>query len=467
VKVLLVQTPNGRLEKPIYPLGLAHLAGALIDKHELACYDPAFSSTPLRDLVKLVRSFQPEVVCISLRNIDSGFLVGNFWYYRALAPTLKAIRYAGFGGPIILGGAGFSLFAPQIMAEQNEADLGIVFEAEEALPHLLADLSHPGQVPGTFWRHNGEVKSSLLAPSVGAQGIAPLHSHNREVKSSPIAPAGDLARLPRANYAVVDPKPYREIPFAVGVQSKRGCALRCAYCTYPWLERTLRLRPIAEVLAEVEELARLGMRDFTFVDSEFGKPRPHAVELAKGLGEIGNKLAFSVWLSEDECDSEMVNLLKRGGLHHIEFSPDAYDDGMLAKLGKNLKREEIDRALEVVAKDDRTGAAFNFFVGSPGETVGTLWRKFRFRSRVKHLLGERYMGMGFATIRIYPHTALWEQTTSRDHTFPLDYDLLHSAKYYYRGFPATFAFRIVLWLRNMMGKNRAPLQDLRWDGDLS
>jgi anaerobic magnesium-protoporphyrin IX monomethyl ester cyclase len=443
MKVLLVQTPNGRLEKPIYPLGLAHLAGALGSSYELVCYDPAFSIAPLRDLVKLVRSFKPEVVCVSLRNIDSGFLVGNFWYYRALAPTLKAIRSAGYNGPIILGGAGFSLFAPQIMAEQPEADLGIVFEAEEALPRLLSDLSHPEQVPGTFWRQNEEIKSSMVAP------------------------AGDLTHLPRANYAVVDPKPYRDIPFAVGVQSKRGCALRCAYCTYPWLERTLRLRPGADVLAEVEELARLGMRDFTFVDSEFGKPRPHALELAKGLGDIGNKLAFSVWLSEDECDTEMVNLLKRGCLHHIEFSPDAYDDGMLTKLGKNITRNDIDKALETVAKDDKIGASFNFFVGSPGETIGTLWRKFRFRSRVKHMLGERYMGMGFATIRIYPHTALWEQATSRDHTFPHDYDLLHNARYYYRGFPATFAFRTVLWLRNMMGKNRAPLQDLSWDGELS
>jgi anaerobic magnesium-protoporphyrin IX monomethyl ester cyclase len=443
VKVLLVQVPNGRLEKPIYPLGLAHLAGALAGQHELACYDPAFSPSPLRELVGLVHSYKPEAVCVSLRNIDSGFLIGNFWYYRALAPTLKAIRSAGFDGPIILGGAGFSLFAPQIMAEQTDADFGIAFEAEEALPHLLTDLHHPEQVPGTFWRQDGEIKSS------------------------PAAPATDLTQLPRANYAVVDPRPYRDIPFGVGVQSKRGCALRCAYCTYPWLEHKLRLRPVAEVLAEVEELARLGMRDFTFVDSEFGKPRTHAVELAKGLAEMGNKLAFSVWLSEDECDREMVDLLKQGGLHHIEFSPDAYDDGMLARLGKNITRADIDRALEVVAEDGEVGAAFNFFVGSPGETVGTLWRKFRFRSRVKRLLGERYMGMGFATIRIYPHTALWEQATEHDHTFPPDFDLLHNAKYYYRGFPATFAFRTLLWLREMMGKNRAPLQDLRWEEEPS
>jgi len=443
VKVLLVQTPNGRLEKPIYPLGLAHLAGALSGTHELACYDPAFSSAPLRDLIKLIRSFQPEAVCVSLRNIDSGFLVGNFWYYRALVPTLKAIRHAGFGGPIILGGAGFSLFALQIMTEQAEADLGIVFEAEETLPRLLSDLSHPEQVPGTFWRQNSEVKSSLVAP------------------------AGDLTHLPRANYTVVDPRPYREIPFAVGVQSKRGCALHCAYCTYPWLERKLRLRPVAEVLAEVEELARLGLKDFTFVDSEFGKPRPHALELAQGLGDIRSKLAFSVWLSEDECDKEMVDLLKRGGLDHIEFSPDAYDDGMLAQLGKNITRQDIDKALETVAGDNDVGAAFNFFVGSPSETMGTLWRKFRFRSRVKHMLGERYMGMGFATIRIYPHTAIWEQATSRDHIFAPDYDLLHNAKYYYRGFPATFAFRTLLWLRDIMGKNRVPSQDLTWDGESS
>lgn len=437
MKVLLVQTPTGRLEKPIYPLGLAHLAGALKDEHEVIAFDPAFMQRPLTDLRSIISEYKPEVICLSLRNIDSGFLVGNYWYYKALSPTLNAIRSTGYDGAIIVGGAAFTLFAEQIMREQPQIDFGIAYEAEKTLPLLLANLSKPEIAPSALWR-----------------------KENKVVENRADMPP-DLQILPRAAYDIVDPRPYKEVPFSVGIQSKRGCALSCTYCTYPFLERGMRVRPASEVVAEVEALARLGLRDFALVDSEFGKPRAHAMEITQALAQAGVPLRFSVWLSEDECDGAMIDALWSAGLHHIEFSPDAYDDGMLAELGKNIKSSDIDQALSNVENQRKAAAAINFFIGSPGENIKTFWKKIKLRKRIKGMLKERYAGFGMAVIRIYPHTALYKKTI-KEKMLSEETDLLHQAVHYYKGFPVTFAFRMLLWIRKLMGKDRINKQDLSW-----
>jgi anaerobic magnesium-protoporphyrin IX monomethyl ester cyclase len=437
LKILLVQTPTGRMEKPIYPLGLAHLAGAIKDEHEVLAFDPAFNRQPLFELKKKIIDFKPDAICLSLRNIDSGFLVGNYWYYHALTPTLDAIRSTGFDRAIVIGGAAFTLFARQIMEEQPQIDIGLVYEAENTLPKLLKNLDQLNNVPSALWRNDNTIIEN------------------------PLDTPPDLHYLPRAAYDIVDPSPYCDIPFAVGVQSKRGCALKCSYCTYPYLERGMRLRPPEEVVAEVEALAKLGVRDFALVDSEFGKPRDHALSIAHALTKAGSPLRFSVWLSEDECDSEMIDALWNAGLHHIEFSPDAYDDRMLSMIGKTIKTSDIDQAISNVERHGKAAAAINFFVGSPGESISTFRRKIKLRGRIKAGLRERYAGFGLAVIRIYPHTELYKRSI-QENFLDENTNLLHKAVHYYKGFPVTLAFKMLLWIRKLMGKDRVTKQNLSW-----
>jgi anaerobic magnesium-protoporphyrin IX monomethyl ester cyclase len=72
MRVLLLNSYLGsRSSEPIvFPLGLAYLASTLRE-HELLCWDPNIVEAPFTELASILDRFVPEVIGLSLRNIDS------------------------------------------------------------------------------------------------------------------------------------------------------------------------------------------------------------------------------------------------------------------------------------------------------------------------------------------------------------------------------------------------------------
>jgi len=93
VKVLLVNAMLGRRQMPIYPLGLSCLASAL-EGHEVKVLDPAVLPRPLDEVERAARSFAPDVVGLSLRNIDPARSYDRLWQ---VVNSLDAIVGAGVG----------------------------------------------------------------------------------------------------------------------------------------------------------------------------------------------------------------------------------------------------------------------------------------------------------------------------------------------------------------------------------
>ena len=78
-------------------------------------------------------------------------------------------------------------------------------------------------------------------------------------------------------------KDYRDIPEAIGIETKRGCALKCVYCIYGFLNgRKYRFRSPEKIVDEIEALRKVhGIDSFTFVDSVFNVPQKHAEEICR------------------------------------------------------------------------------------------------------------------------------------------------------------------------------------------
>ncbi|MDI7276392.1 MAG: hypothetical protein QME94_10460, partial [Anaerolineae bacterium] len=96
---------------------------------------------------------------------------------------------------------------------------------------------------------------------------------------------GDLQRY-------VDVRSYQRAGSPLPVQTRRGCAFRCVYCTYPALEgTTYRPKEPALLAEEIEEMARrTGSRSFEFVDSTFNAPLPYALEVCAELSRLPFRL---------------------------------------------------------------------------------------------------------------------------------------------------------------------------------
>ncbi len=383
MKILLLQSYLGRPEKPIYPLGLAYL-GAVLSEYELQAFDPNVSFDPYGELSRRLEEFNPEVVGISLRNLDTTQYRDPFVYLSSLQPTLDMIRSKVQKARIIIGGSGFSIYARGIMERFSELDYGVMLEAEESFPVLLKNLEDPSEIPGILYRENGEVKFSR----------------------PPVLP--DFDSLPSPKWDLIDPAPYLGQLDTIGVQAKRGCGLKCAYCTYFFLNGShYRLRSPEKIVAEIKDLVeRFKVDHFIFVDSVFNIPRQHAVEVCEELIRQKVKVPWTGWYNERQFDEEFFKIAKEAGCRYFSFSPDAYSNASLKSLQKNLQVADIQRVYEIARREPGVSFGYNFFVNPPGQTYADFLRLMAFWLRVRLTLRGRLYGFGLGNIRVEPDTEI-------------------------------------------------------------
>lgn len=365
MRILLVQSPAGRAEAPIYPVGLAYLAGGLKD-HVLAGIDLSLSGEPGSALKHKIREFKPDLVAVSLRNIDDSAYPRTFWYLDHFDSLMQVL--SGWQGYLVVGGAGFSIYPGEILDKWPCIDVGLSGEGELALPQIIRYLSG-GERPS--W-----MSGRLASP-----------------------PRPDLASIPLPDYTVF---PSGDYPGkgSVGIQTRRGCVFNCAYCTYKSLGGCgFRLRPLEHVAADIREVAGQGFDSFMFVDSVFDHPRAYYMKLLDMMLSMGELPRWEAWLSES-VPLETLDKLYSAGCRWVDFSPDVITERGWKLMGKG---GDVRRLWPAVKASRKAGLSVgvNFFSASPGENLFALLLKFLFMARARIFLGYRNTFINIGTIRLY------------------------------------------------------------------
>jgi len=400
MRVLLVQSYVSDQDILVYPLGLACLT-ACLGEHEVRTLDLNVYANPWGELTRVLAAFRPEAVGVSLRNLDSPFTKVS--YYEDFKRLVRQIRRR-LAGPLLVGGAGFSLFAEAIMRDVPELDFGVLGEGERVLPELLARCDAPELIPSVYYRRDGKVHFS----GVGT-------------------PPRDLVS-PDLTAFSVEAYGRESVAEALGVETKRGCPLSCVYCPYGYLNgRELRLKPPSRVADEVERLAAGGASRFTFVDSIFNMPRPHAEAVCQELIRRGSRLPWSAWLSEKWLDREFLDLAVQAGCDHVLLSPDGFSDEALRQLGKAQSMGDIHRAFALLRATPGVEVSCNFFCNPPGQSPGAFARMLAFCLLAKLHMGSR-LHLHLSGLRIEPHTAIRELAVDQGLLTPDD-DLLQPRFY--------------------------------------
>lgn len=403
MKVLLVQSYLGGNEPLVYPIGIACLAAALRD-HEVILFDMNTSTRPFDELGNIIESSKPEVVGISLRNIDSTNKRTVVFYYPYLKQTVDAIRSCS-NAKIIVGGSGFSMFAREIMEDDQRIALGISREGEHAFPLLLKNLDSPEKAPSVYYRRNGSIASTAPGQQV------------------------DLNAMPLPDRKALPLSAYQAVPEAVGIETKRGCALGCVYCIYGFLNgKKLRLRDPARIVDEIELLVNEhGLQRFTFVDAVFNIPQNHAERICREIIRRGLKTTWSAWFNEKGITRDFVELAREAGCRNVILSPDGFSDQVLRCLGKNITMKDIHDSYRVLKDLDGFEVSYNFFKNPPGQNLLTFLSLLVFSMKAKRVMGRR-VHFEFNSMRIEPNTKLYDIARSEG-LLPEGESLLHP-KYY-------------------------------------
>jgi radical SAM superfamily enzyme YgiQ (UPF0313 family) len=345
VRVLLVSANRERLPDPVFPLGLAYVAGAAEQAgHDVHCVDLCFAELePEQVLAQAVEQVAPEVIGFSLRNIDDTSYPETTAYARQYRELLHYCRRL-TDAPVVVGGAAFTIMPQQFM-EYLKPDFGVVGEGEATFCELLR------------WFAQGRRHGQELPPGVMSPG-RPFTARPRPDQWHIVAPA-------RHHFSC---QQYYDFGGMLNVQTRRGCPFNCSYCTYPAIEgRRLRLRPLGEV---VDELAALvehqGARHFFLVDSVFNCPTTYAKSFCRELIDRQLDLSWTCYANAGYMDGELIELMKRSGCDGVEFGTDALVDELLDELGKGFSFAQVQEASRLCIQEGLRFCHF-VFLGAPGE----------------------------------------------------------------------------------------------------
>jgi radical SAM superfamily enzyme YgiQ (UPF0313 family) len=387
-KVLLVSVNCCHTPYPVFPLGLGCLEAALRPAgYETRWLDRQADAQPVRDITG---SFQPDYVAISLRNIDDMVIKSRQTFLDSFTNMIQEVRRA-CAAPVILGGSGFSIF-PEALLRMTGADFGIQGEGEASLLALLGALEERADysgIPGLVYQRNG----GIVANPVQQLNLAELNAASR--------PA-----------SVMDY--YLRETGMMNIQTQRGCSCHCEYCTYPLIEGArFRRRPGEAVAEELADLQRRGLRYAVIVDSIFNSSPEHVQEVCEAILRRNLKVRWGCFLRPAGLSGDLVRLMARAGLAHVEFGTDSFCDSVLAAYGKRFTFGDVLRSHEMV-RQAKVDCCHFLICGGPGETQGTLEEGFRNSLQLKETAILALVGM-----RVYPGTALHARLR-RERSLPPD-----------------------------------------------
>jgi len=368
MKRILLVSSNITVEPyPVYPLGLAVIAAALASAgHHTEQFDYLASGESEELLAARVAAFQPDYVCVSIRNLDNCDSLSATGY-PAIAKRLIDVIREGSRAPVIIGGAAFSIMPEELLAYTG-ADYGVIGEGERLVCDLVRDLSQ-GKTPERIQRGEG-----LLA---GDQIGSPL-------------------------YCDTMIEFYLDKSGMINLQTKRGCPHGCIYCSYPALEgNRYRCRDPKAVVDDLEQIkAKHGVDNFFFTDSVFNDGDGHYLSVVEEILRRELKLRWCCYLRPEGVGRKEIALLKRAGLYAVELGTDAASDTTLASLGKGFTFADA-LATNRACVAERLPCAHFVMFGGPGETMETFQEGLENLEQLEHTVV-----FAFSGIRVLPGTPL-------------------------------------------------------------
>jgi len=379
MKVLLISANTEKINMPILPMGLGFVAAAVQQAgHRVRFVDLMGPGAHLAMLEEEIKPFQPDVIGISIRNVDDQvsesprFLIEGA---REVVATCKRLSDA----PVVLGGAGYSLF-PEAALVYLGADMGIQGEGEAAFCELLERFAANApldEVPGLYLRGKG-----LQAPRTYVRL---------------------LDDWPFPDPAIFDASLFKDPTYYLPIQTRRGCPLHCSYCSTASIEGSrIRKRSPESVVRELARWHQAGFHRIFFVDNTFNLPPAYAKSLCDLLAREKLDLTWRCILYPGNVDESLVTAMARAGCEDVSLGFESGSQPVLDGMRKGFDTREIRRTAQMLGGAGIGRMGF-LLLGGPDETKETVQESLEFVDSLHLEMVKVTIG-----IRIYPDTRLAE-----------------------------------------------------------
>lgn len=377
---------RARTEVLFPPLGpallSAHLKRAGV---EARVFDGTFSSFDglLDDLV----AWRPAIVGISAMVSLTGTALRVAAAVRERLPDALLVA----GGPL-----------PTVFPDRFLPHVDVVFrgEADMSFPAFCRDYLDGGVTPATL----GDLPLAGYAGLVGdVEGVrvanAPVHYSQEEIAGYPLPDRGDFDHA--AYQRAWAPTGYRPTTLLATL----GCPYGCEFCSKPVFGNAVRRRPLEAVMAEVDDIVRLGYDGLWIADDTFTLHRDYLEAFCRRVAPLG--LMWSCLSRANGIDPKTAGMMRASGCRRVYLGLESGSQATLDLMQKQMTVEQSVRAVDVYSRAGIEVAAF-FIVGYPGETTADIEATFAFALDLP--LAE----ISFNVPMPLPGSKLWERLGGSD-----------------------------------------------------
>ena len=194
-----------------------------------------------------------------------------------------------------------------------------------------------------------------------------------------IRDAGRVFEIPLPRHDLFTPLDYR-YPFVMGrpfatMLTEYGCPFKCEFCIMGRLGH--KVRPVDNVIPELDALHAAGVRDIFFADQTFASDRSRALRLLDALMHYRPRLRWLCFSRVDRADADLLPAMKRAGCHTVIYGIESADDALLRDYKKGTTQTQIrDTFRAARACGVRTVGTLLF--GLPGDSPASCERTIAF-----------------------------------------------------------------------------------------
>ncbi len=324
------------------PLGILFIAAYLLDnsEHEIKVIDAQVEEMDYERLKEAIKDFGPDV---------AGITAMSFTLVDVLK-VAKIVKEIDSATLIVLGGPHVNIF-PDETINMPEIDFLVLGEGEEVFQKLVDNIRNKDKlrsVKGLVFKDSGEIVNT------GSRGLI------ENLDALPF-PARQL--VPYQKYTSLMAK---RNPVTTTFTS-RGCPYRCLFCDRPHLGKVFRARSAKNVVDEMGQCAKMGIREFLVYDDTFTVDRERVLSVCDEILKRKLDIGWDIRARIDTMDREMLEKLHEAHCERIHYGVEAGNDRVLKVLRKGITVSQV-REVFKMTKEVGIATLAYFMIGSPTET---------------------------------------------------------------------------------------------------
>jgi len=339
------------------PLGLLYIAGYLekYSDHQIKIIDAQVEELNYQALEEQVDLFKPDIVGLTAMTMTLLDVIKTVEIVKKVKPDAK----------IVLGGPHVHLY-PNESINLSNIDFLVLGEGEKTFKLLLDNISNffeLEKIPGLVFKNNGQIINTGIPE-----------------------PINNLDDLPFPARHLVPYKKYNSLlskgSCVTTVFTSRGCPFQCSFCDRPHLGKKFRARTANNVVDELEECVKMGIKDFLVYDDTFTVDKQRTIDICDEIVNRDLKINWDIRSRVDTITEDMLVKLKKAGCCGIHYGVEAGTEKILKVLNKGITIDQVKKTFDLTRKYKIPILAY-FMIGSPEETKEDILTNFDVMKKLK------------------------------------------------------------------------------------